>query len=515
MARARLYSTVHVEAAEPPTVKVTTTPAEHSTVVLEVEVSADQVQRAIDEAVRHQAKGLRMPGFRPGRIPRPMLERALGIDRSDPDAPDPIHDDARGHLYRRAVVDAAKESDIVPVELPAEPEWLRFVEGEGAAFKVTVPVRPVPELGDYLEFPFSPQVDEPDDARVDAVIEQLRDQQASLVPVEDRGVEKGDFAVIGFEGRLDGQPIEGAAAERLPLVIGSERMVPGFEDALIGMREGEERTFTVTFPEDYREESLAGKPVEFTATVRELRERRLPPLDDAFAQSAGDFADLDALRADIRRRLHRNALDRARHAFADRIIEYAVANATLDIPAVMIDREVDVMLDELKVRLAQQGIEYEEYLKVTDRDEAKLREESREGAEHRVKVLLVLNAIADRESVVIDDRTVRDEIDRTLRQNPDDRRLAEFLRSARGRDYVRNTLRRSRVVEDIIDRWIEAHPAFKDVRHVEDQLEASTDQLDAVAEAVQPIDVDPDDERLEEELTAAGVAGGSEDEEDR
>ncbi len=495
--------------------KVTSTPAEHSTVVLEVEVTAEQVQKAIDEAVRHQARGLRMPGFRPGRIPRPMLERALGIDRADPEAADPIYDDARDHLYRRSVVEAAKQSDLVPVELPTAPEWQRFVEGEGAAFTVTVPIRPEPKLGDYAGFPFSPQIDEPDDARVDAVVEQLRDQQASLVPVEDRGAEQGDFAVVGFEGRLDGEVIEGAVAERLPLVIGSERMVPGFEDALIGMREGEERTFTGTFPEDDREESLAGKPVEFTAVLRELRERRLPPLDDAFAQSAGDFADLGELRADIKRRLHRNALDRARHAFADRIIEYAVANATVEIPQVMIDREVEVMIDELKVRLAQQGIEYEEYLKVTERDEDKLREESREGAEHRVKVLLVLNAVADVEGVVIDDRTVRAEIDRTRRQNPSDRRLAEFLGSPRGRDYVRNTLRRSQVVEGIIDHWIEAHPAFSEVRHVEDQLEQSTDHLDAAAETVEPIDVDPEEEKLEAELTAAGVAGAGDDEGDR
>jgi trigger factor len=496
-------------------VKVTTTPAEHSTVVLEVEVTAEQVQKAIDEAVRHQARGLRMPGFRPGRIPRPMLERALGIDRDDPEAADPIYDDARDHLYRRSVVDAAKQGELVPVELPAAPEWQRFAEGEGAAYKVTVPIRPLPQLGDYAGFPFSPHIDEPDEARVDAVVEQLRDQQASLVPVEDRGVENGDFAVVGFEGRLDGEIIEGAVAERLPLVIGSERMVPGFEAALIGMREDEERTFTVTFPEDYRETTLAGKPVEFTAVIRELRERRLPPLDDAFAQSAGDFADLTELRADIQRRLHRNALDRARHAFADRIIEYAVANATVEIPAIMVDREVEVMIDELKVRLSQQGIEYEEYLKVTERDEDKLREESREGAEHRVKVLLVLNAVADAEGVVIDDRTVRAEIDRTRKQNPSDRRLAEFLGTPRGRDYVRNTLRRSQVVEGVIDRWIEAHPAFSEVRHVEDQLEQTSDHLDAAAESVEPIDTDPDEERLEAELTAAGVSGAGDDEADR
>ncbi len=484
--------------------KVTTTPAPQSTMTLEVEVTPEQLQRAIDEAVRHQARGIRVPGFRPGKVPRPMLERAMGIDRTDPEASDPIYDDARDHLYRRSVVDAVRQESILAVELPVAPEWLTFEEGAGASYRVTVPVRPTPTLGDYAGFPFTPQVDEPDDARIDAVLEQLRDQQASLIPVEDRGIQQGDYAVIGFEGRQDGRIIEGAAAERFPIVIGSERMVPGFEDALIGLREDEERTFSVTFPEDYREESLAGQPVEFTARLRELRERKLPDLDDDFATTLGDFADLAALRADVGRRLHRNALDRARHGFADRIIEYAVANATVEPPEIMIEREIDVMIDELKVRLSQQGIEFEEYLKVTERDADTLREESRDGAAHRVKVLLVLSAIADQEGIEVDDRTVRAEIARTRKANPDDRRLAEFLSSARGRDYVRSTLRRSQVVEGIIDRWIEAHPEFVDVRHTEDQP-TDQDQLDAAAEVVEPIEIDPDDEALEAELSAAGV----------
>lgn len=489
--------------------KVTVTPAPRSTATLEVEATAEQLQRAIDEAVRHQSRGIRVPGFRPGKVPRAMLERALGIDRSDPEARDPIYEDARDHLYRRSVVDAVRQESVLVVELPAAPEWHSFEEGVGASYSVTVPVRPVPTLGDYAGFPFTPQVDEPDDARIDAVLEQLREQQASLIPVEDRGVEQGDYAVISFEGRQDGELVEGAVAERFPIVIGSGRMVPGFEEALIGLREDEERVFTVTFPEDYREESLAGQPIEFTARLRELRERKLPELDDDFATTLGDFADLAALRVDVGRRLHRNALDRARHAFADRIIEYAVANATVEPPDIMIDREVEVMIDELKVRLAQQGIEFEEYLKVTERDEDKLREESREGAEHRVKVLLVLSAIADQEGVEISDATVRQEIARTRAANPDDKRLSEFLGSARGRDYVRSTLRRSQVIEGIIDRWIEAHPQFSEVRHTEDQP-TDTDVLDAAAEVVEPIDVDPDEEALEAELSAAGVGGDQE-----
>ena len=477
--------------------------------VLEVEVSPEQLQRAIDEAVRHQSRRIRVPGFRPGKVPRSMLERAMGIDRSDPAVPDPIYDDAREHLYQRSVVDAVRQEGLDVLELPAAPEWLSFEEGTGATYTVTAPIRPPVELGDYANFPFSPEIDPPDDARVDAVVEQLRDQQASLIPVEDRGVQAGDFAVIGFEGRKDGVPVEGAASERFPLVVGSERMVPGFEDALIGMREDEERTFMVTFPEDYRETEMAGQPIEFTATLRELRERRLPPLNDTFAQSMGAFTDVAGLRADILSRLQRNALDRARHAFADRIIEYAVANATVHRhQTCWWSARSDVMIDELKVRLAQQQIEFEEYLKVTERDEAKLREESREGAEHRVKVLLVLGAVADKEQVDISDAVVDSEIEKTRRSNPEDRRLIEYLESPRGRSYVRSTLRRSQVIEGVIDTWIAAHPKFADVRHAEDQPAVAADQVEAATDALEPEELDEADQALEAELAAAGVGVG-------
>ena len=301
---------------------------DRSTIVLEVEITAQELQKAIDEGVRHLARRTRVPGFRPGKAPRQILERALGIDRSDPESPNPIYDEAREHLYERTVLQALQEADRDVLELPREPEWTSFAEGEGAAYRVTLSVRPEVKLGDYTGFPFTPQVDEVTDEQVEAVIDQLRDQQAVLVPVEDRPAQVDDYAVISFEGRRDGEPVDGAQAERFPLIIGKERMVPGFEANLIGMREDEERTFTVTFPEDYGEAELAGQEVEFTAQLRELRERRLPDADDDFAGLVGPYEDLAALRAELRSRMSVNALDRARHLFADRVIEYATANAT-------------------------------------------------------------------------------------------------------------------------------------------------------------------------------------------
>jgi trigger factor len=473
---------------------------DRSTIVLEVQLTAQELQRAIDEGVRHLARRTRIPGFRPGKAPRAILERALGIDRSDPDAPDPVYDEAREHLYERTVLEALREAGKDALELPQEPEWTSFREGEGAAYRVTITVRPEVALGDYTGYPFTPQVDEVTEAQVDAVVEQLRDQQGVLVPVEDRGAQVDDFAVISFQGRRDGQPVEGAASERFPLVIGQERMIPGFEANLLGLHEDEERTFQVTFPEDYGEAELAGQEVEFTARLRELRERRLPPLDDDFAGQVGPYADLAALRADLRARMTVSALDRARHLFADRVIEYATANATVDLPDLLVDREVEMMIDELKVRTAQQGIRFEDYLRVTEKSEEGLRGEYREAAEHRVKVLLVLGTIADREEVEVTEAEVEAEVAHLRADEAGNRAVLGYLDSERGRSYIRSQLRRSNVVEALVDRWIETHPEFANVQH-QHQAASSAAPASLVDEVIAA-----EDEADDEELAAIEAA---------
>jgi trigger factor len=447
--------------------RVTTSPADRSTVVLEVELPADRLQRSIDSAVRHLGRRTRVPGFRPGKVPRPMLERALGIRRGDDGAANPIYDDAKEHLFEASVVEAVEQSDLDILGIPA-PEWTRFAEGEGAAYRVVLPVRPEVKLGAYTGFAFGIEIDEVDEAMMDRVVEQAREQHASLVPVEDRGAQDGDYAVIGFEGRHGGVPFEGGTAERFPLRLGSGRMIPGFEAALRGMRDGDERTFSVTFPDDYGEASLAGRPVEFTVTMRELRRQELPALDDEFAQSVGEYADLAALREDIRLRLRANAKDRARHVFADRIIDFAVSNATVAVPDLLVEREIEVMHDELRVRLAEQNIDEATYLKVIEKTEAQLHAEWREPAEKRVKTLLVLSAVADAQSVDAPDAEIEAEIERARRRNPENPKLVGYFESPRGRAYLRSTIRRSRVVEQLIDRWLAAHPEVGPVPHLED-----------------------------------------------
>ena len=185
--------------------------------------------------------------------------------------------------------------------------------------------------------------------------------------------------------RKDGVPFDGGTTERMPLIIGEDRLIPGFEANLVGLKAGESTTFDITFPEDYPETSLAGEQVQFAVDLKELREKVLPEADDAFAQSMGDYADLAALKADVAERLRRGALDRARHEFSDKIIDYAVANSTIDLPAILVDQEVEVMHDEFRQTIARQGISEPAYLKATEKTEADLHTEFRPRAEQRVE----------------------------------------------------------------------------------------------------------------------------------
>jgi trigger factor len=454
--------------------QITATPAPKSTVVLEIELPAERLDRAVDEAVRHLSRRTRVPGFRPGKAPRPLLERHLG--------PGAILDDAVDHLVQDAYRQALVDQDLLPLT-NADVEVVQAEEGKPLVFKATVQVRPEVALGDYKNFNFSPEIETIDDARVDKVLEELRDQNATLAAVEDRGARDGDYAVISFVGTRDGEPFEGGSSERMPIILGQERLIPGFEANLVGLEVGGKTEFDITFPDDYPETELAAKHAHFAVEIRELREKVLPDLDEDFIKTLGDFADLAALRADITSRLERNALDRARHGFADRIIEYAVANATVDLPDILVDQEVEVMHDEFRGTLARQGISEEAYLKAVDKAESDLHTEFLPGAEKRVRTLLVLSKVAETEGVAAPEAEVEAEIARGRKRYADDPRLLAYFDSDRGRSYIRSTLRRSRVVEQLIDEWLAAHPDHAPLPHLEDAPASTIDSGQAAANA--------------------------------
>jgi trigger factor len=453
--------------------QVTATPAPKSSVLLEIEVPPDRFDRAVRDAVGRLSRRTRVAGFRPGKAPRPILERVLG--------PGAVVEDAVDHLVQDAFREAVIEQGIVPLA-NADVEVLEAVEGKPLRFKATVQVRPEITLGDYSGFNFAPEIEAIDDAKVDKVVDELRDQNATLAAVEDRGARNGDWAVIGFVGTRDGEPFDGGTADRMPLILGEDRLIPGFEANLEGLKPGESKGFDITFPDDYGEPTLAGQTAHFEVELKELREKILPEADDEFARSMGDYADLAALRADVEQRLRRNALDHARHEFSDRIIDYAVANATIDLPDILVDQEVEVMHDEFRATLARQGIAEDAYLKAVDQSETDLHAEFRPRAEQRTKVLLVLTRIAEAESLEVSDADVEAQVE-LARARYRDPKTVRYFESERGRSFIRSTLRRTQVVESLVDRWLAAHPEHPALPHLEDGDAAAIEAPEAAAAA--------------------------------
>jgi trigger factor len=426
-------------------VNVSTSPQPGSRVQLEIEVAPDEVSRHFATAYRHVAERTKVPGFRPGKAPRHVIDRFVGRGS--------VLAEAIDHLVGESYDAALDQTTIIPIDQPQvdiDPDAV--VEGQTVTFTATVAVRPEVTLGAYTDYPFTLETPEVTDEQVGGVIEELRNEQATLRPVDDRGAAKGDVAAVKFAGTIDGEPFEGGSADRLPLIIGDDRMIPGWEDQLIGLKVGETKGFDIGFPDDYRVEELRGKQAHFEVELLDLRERILPEVDDEFAKSTGDVATVEELRAEIRDALAKRAEAEARHAFADRIIDFAASNATVELPEVMVANEIEIMRDELGNRLAQQRIGMQQYLELAKQTPEELATELREPAERRVKVLLTLSAIAEKEGIDATDDEIQAEIDEQLARYGNDPRLAESLGSRRGRSYLRMTIRNRKLVDTLIDR---------------------------------------------------------------
>ena len=426
-------------------VTVSTRPEPGSKVILEIEVPPDEVDRHFATAYRHVAERTKVPGFRPGKAPRHVIDRFVGRGS--------VLSEAIEHLVQDSYGAALDQSNVIPIDNPeVDIDPAALAEGQGIRFTATVPVRPDVTLGAYTDYSFGLEIPEVTDEQVAQVIEELREQQATLRPVDGRGAAEGDIASVKFVGTIDGEPFEGGSADRLPLVIGEDRMIAGWEQQLIGLEIGGSKGFDITFPEDYRVEELQGKPAHFEVELLDLREKLLPEVTDAFAASVGDVETVDELRAEIRDAMVKRAEAEARHVFGDRIIDFAVSNASVELPEVMVTNEVEIMRDELRTRLAQQRIGLDQYLALSKQTPEELTEELREPATRRVKTLLVLSAIAEQEGIDASDEDIDAEIGQQLERYGEDAKLREYLTSRRGRSYLRMTLRNRTLVDTLVDR---------------------------------------------------------------
>ncbi len=432
-------------------VTVSARPEPGSKVVLEIEVPPAEVDQHFATAYRHVAERTRVPGFRPGKAPRQVIDRFVGRGS--------VLAEAIDHLVSASYDRALDQANVIPIDQPeVDIDPATVAEGQAVTFTATVPVRPDVELGAYTDYPFALETPEVTDEQVEQVIGELQEQQATLRPVDGRGAQDGDIGSVKFVGSIDGEPFEGGSADRMPLVIGENRMIAGWEDHLVGLEIGGTTAFDITFPDDYRVEELRDKPAHFEVELLDLREKVLPDVDDEFAKSVGDVQTLDELRAEIRDALGKRAEADARHAFSDRIIDFASTNASVELPEVMVANEVEIMRDELRTRLAQQRIGMDQYLALSKQSPEELTNELREPATRRVKTLLVLSAIAEKEGIDASDEDIEAEIAAQLARYDDDAKLREYLTSRRGRSYLRMTLRNRTLVDTLIERAIGADP---------------------------------------------------------
>jgi len=375
--------------------------------VLEVEVDSERFAQALDEAFKRVVKRVVVPGFRKGKVPRKLFEKRFGVES--------LYEDAVNILLPQAYQEAVIETGIEPVDQPAV-DVVQVESGKPFIFKATVTVKPEVQLGEYKGVEVEDKVFEVTDQDVEQEIENVLRSHAQIETVEDGAVEKGDVVTIDFEGTVDGEPFEGGEAEGFRLEIGSGALVAGFEDQLIGMKPGEEREIEVTFPENYHVKSLRGKVARFRVKLHEIRRPVLRELNDEFVQEISEFQTVDEYMADLRKKLEERAKLEHERYIENEVVRKAIERATIEIPPVMIEREIDHQIGHFAQQLQMQQIPLDAYLEFTGLTMEELRDQYRELAEQNVRTSLVLEAIANAEQVEITEEDVEQEIARMAEQ---------------------------------------------------------------------------------------------------
>ena len=381
-------------AAPPISTSVTELP--ESRVRVEAQVPPDEVEKRIAVAARALGRNLRVPGFRAGKAPAPVVIKRIGRDA----VLDEAVRDSIGAWYS-AAIDAAA---IVPVGEPQLDMGELPGHGEPLTFSIEIGVRPTATLGEYKGLEVGKREPGADDEAVAAEVERLRERSGRLETVE-RAAAEGDFVVMDYLGTLDGEAFAGGEGRDQMVELGSGRLVPGFEEQLTGASAGEERTVKVTFPDDYGADELAGKDAEFAVTVKEIKAKELPELDDDLAAEAG-FDTLDELRDDIRERLSEGEEKRIEAEFREAVLDSAVAGATIAVPDALVEARAHELWDQMLHSLSHQGISKEMYLQISGRAEEDIVEEGKPDAEKQLKREAVLAAVVEAESIEPTDEEV-------------------------------------------------------------------------------------------------------------
>ena len=417
---------------------------EKSRVALTIEVGAEEFEAAVNKAYLKMRGKMNIPGFRPGKAPRKMIESMYGAEV--------FYEEAVNILLPDAYEDAVKEQELKVVGYPQVE--LESCGKDGVVFKCTVAVYPEVTLGQYkgLEAPKA-EVNVTDED-VENRLNEMADRNSRLVSVE-REIQKGDTADIDFEGFDNGVPFDGGKGEDHDLEIGSGSFVPGFEDQLIGMSAGEEKDIDITFPENYHE-SLAGKAVVFHVKVNAVKVKEVPAIDDEFAKDVSEFDTLAELKKDVKAKLTAEREEAAKQAFEDIAMEKVAEGITADIPDAMVDEQAAALVENFKRQVQSQGISYEQYLKMTGVDEKAMAEQAHEPALRQVRMDLALAAVIKAEGIEAADEDVEAEYARMAKQYGME---ADQLKKYIDAGMVREQVLRSKAIAVVVDSAVAVKPA--------------------------------------------------------
>ncbi|CAH1211309.1 Trigger factor [Paenibacillus auburnensis] len=369
--------------------------------VLEVEVEAERVAAALDKAFNKVVKKANVPGFRKGKVPRPIFESRFGVES--------LYQDAIDILLPEVYGEAVEQTDIFPVDRP-EVDIEQFAKGQAFIFKAKITVKPEVKLGQYKGLEVPVQKAEVTEDELNAELKRLQERHAELVVVEEGAAANGDIAVIDFDGSVDGVPFEGGAAERHSLELGSNSFIPGFEEQVVGMATGDFKDVEVTFPEAYHAENLAGKAAVFKVKLHEIKRKQLPELDDEFAKDVSEFDTLEEYKADLKAQLESRKQDELKGVRETAVVDKAAANAEVEIPEAMIKSEVQNMVRDFDNRLRQQGMNMDMFLSFSGQTREDLEGQMKSDAEKRVRNNLVLEVIAKEENIEVSEEEVNQEL---------------------------------------------------------------------------------------------------------
>jgi trigger factor len=369
---------------------------------LTIEVSAEEVEKALQAAYLKERSKISLPGFRKGKVPRQMIEKMYG--------PEVFYDEAANHMISEAYGKAYDECELDIVSQP-KVEVVQLEKGKPFIFTAEVAVKPEVTLGEYKGLKVDKVSTRVTQKEVDEEIEKERERNARTVEVTDRAVQDKDQITLDFEGFVDGEAFDGGKAEKYPLTIGSGSFIPGFEDQLVGAEIGKEVEVKVTFPEDYQAENLAGKDAVFKCMVHEIKAKELPELDDEFVSDVSDKSEtVDEYKAEVKAKIKERKENEGKQKREDQSVEQAVANAQMDIPEPMIDLQARQMADDFARRIMQQGMSMEQYFQFTGLDEEKMMEEFKPQAEKRIRTRLVLEAVVAAENIEVSDERLDEEL---------------------------------------------------------------------------------------------------------